>query len=82
MVIPVQFSDEEAKHQKEVNGFASVKESEAPAIRKKADYDNRFFFDVRVIVHLEFVPRGQTVSQEFYISILRCMRGALRRRSL
>jgi hypothetical protein len=31
------------------------------------------FFDARGIVHHEFVPQGQTVNQEVYISILRHM---------
>ena len=38
------------------------------------------FFDARGIVHHEFVPQGQTVNQEVYISVLRRMREALRRR--
>jgi hypothetical protein len=38
------------------------------------------FFDARGIVRHEFVPQGQTVNQEIYISVLRRMREALRRR--
>jgi hypothetical protein len=38
------------------------------------------FFDARGIVHREFVWQGQTVNQEVYISVLRRMREALRRR--
>ena len=38
------------------------------------------FFNVRGIVHYEFVLQGQTVNQEVYISILMRMRKALRRR--
>jgi hypothetical protein len=36
-------------------------------------------FDARGIVHHEFVPQGQTVNQEFYISVLRRLREALQR---
>jgi histone-lysine N-methyltransferase SETMAR len=39
-----------------------------------------FFFDAMGIVHHEFVPQGQKVNQEVYISVLRRMRKALRRR--
>ena len=38
------------------------------------------FYNARGMVHHEFVPQGQTVNQEVYISILRRMREALRRR--
>jgi hypothetical protein len=37
-------------------------------------------FDVRSIVHHEFIPQRQTVNQEFYISIVRRIREALRHR--
>ena len=33
-----------------------------------------FFFDVRGIVHQEFVPSGHTVNQEFYLEVLRRLR--------
>jgi hypothetical protein len=55
MVLLVRPSDEEAKRRMVVNGFSSVKESETEAVENK-DYDNRFFFDARVVVHHEFVP--------------------------
>ena len=32
------------------------------------------FFDVRGIVHREFVPPGQTVNQQFYLEVLRGLR--------
>ena len=78
MGFPLRPSDQEAKCRMVVNGFSTVKESEAAAIDNK-DFDNRFFFDARVIVHHEFVPQGQTVNQEVYISALRRMRKTLRR---
>jgi len=52
--------------------------SEAAAIDNKGD-DN-VFFDARGIVHHEFVPQEQRVNQEVYISVLRRLREALRRR--
>jgi hypothetical protein len=60
------------------NGYPTVKENEVAAIDNKHD-ENLFFFDARVIVHHEFVPQGQTVNQEVYISVLRRMREAFRR---
>jgi hypothetical protein len=62
-----------------INGYSTIKESEVAAIDNKDD-DNCFFFDARSIVCHEFVPQGQTVNQEVYISVLRRMREALRRR--
>jgi len=38
------------------------------------------FFDVRGIVHKEFVPPGQTVNQEFYLGVLRRLRENVRRK--
>jgi hypothetical protein len=61
-----------------VNGYSTVKESEAADIDNKDD-DNGFF-DARRVVYHEFVPQGQTVNQQVYISVLRRMREALRRR--
>jgi hypothetical protein len=50
-----------------VNGFTSVENEEA-AIQNKAA-----FFKARGIAHHEFVPQGQTINQEFDISLLRRM---------
>ena len=38
------------------------------------------FFDVRGIVHSEFVPPGQTVNQSFYLEVLRRLRHDLRKK--
>jgi len=38
------------------------------------------FFDVRGIVHQEFIPPGQTVNQEFYLDVLRRLRENVRRK--
>ena len=78
MVFPVGPSDQEAKCWMAVNGYSTVKESEVEAIDNKDD-DNPFF-NSRGIVHHEFVPQGQTVNQEVYISVLRRMREAIQRR--
>jgi len=39
------------------------------------------FFVVREIVHLEFVPPGQNVNQEFYLEVLRQLRENVRRKN-
>lgn len=38
------------------------------------------FFDIRGIVHIEWVPEGQTVNQKYYISVLRKLRERVRRK--
>jgi hypothetical protein len=38
------------------------------------------FFDVKGILHEEFVPTGQTVNSEFYCEVLRRLRENVRRR--
>ena len=38
------------------------------------------FFNVRAIVHWEFVPPGQTVNQEFYVEVLGRLRENVRRK--
>lgn len=38
------------------------------------------FFDVKGIVHIEWVPEGQTVNQHYYISVLTTLRERVRRK--
>jgi histone-lysine N-methyltransferase SETMAR len=38
------------------------------------------FFDIRGIVHREFVPQGQTVNTKFYCDVLRRLRENIRRK--
>jgi len=37
------------------------------------------FFDIQGTVHREFVTRGQTVNQEFYLGVLKRLRETVRR---
>jgi hypothetical protein len=36
------------------------------------------FFDHQGIVHYEFTPEGQTVHQNFYLAVLRCVQDAVK----
>jgi hypothetical protein len=38
------------------------------------------FFDIRSIIHLEFVPEVTTVNQTFYVELLRRLIDAARRK--
>ncbi|UYV77652.1 hypothetical protein LAZ67_15001822 [Cordylochernes scorpioides] len=38
------------------------------------------FFDVKGLVHYEFVPEGQTINQHYYIDVLRRLREAVRQK--
>ena len=37
------------------------------------------FFDYRRVVHYEFLPTGQTVNKEYYLSVMRHLREAIRK---
>lgn len=38
------------------------------------------FFDYRGVVHYEFLPPGQTVHKEYYLSVMRRLREAIRKK--
>jgi hypothetical protein len=38
-----------------------------------------FFFDIRGVVHHEFVPQGQTVNAAFYVEVLKRLCESVRR---
>ena len=40
------------------------------------------FFDVRGIVHMEFLPRGRTVNRDFYKDVLRRICDAVKKKGL
>jgi len=58
--------------------FTKTKKSKTSEV--KCENDALFFFDVRGIVHREFIPPGQTVNQEFYLEVLRRMRENVQRK--
>jgi len=38
------------------------------------------FFDIRGLVHHEFVPTGQTVNKEYYLAVLKRLREKIRQK--
>ena len=47
---------------------------------KNQSHVNCFFFYYRGVVHSEFLPTGQTVNKEYYLSVMRRLREAVRRK--
>jgi len=45
-----------------------------PAVQIKSQKMLLTFFDIRGIVHYEFVPTGQTVNQVYYLEVLLWLR--------
>jgi hypothetical protein len=41
-----------------------------------------WFFNIRGIIHFEFVPEGKTVNQIFYVEVLKRLIDAMRREEL
>jgi len=38
------------------------------------------FFDIRGVVHSEFLPVGQTVNKQYYLSVMKRLRESIRRK--
>ena len=46
--------------------------------RSKIKVMLRVFFDYRGVLHYEFLPPGRTVDEEYYLSVMRRLREAIR----
>jgi len=51
--------------------FTETEKSKKSEVEGENDVLFFVFFDVRGIMHRDFVPPGQTVNQEFYLEVLR-----------
>ena len=60
-------------HALEEPQFTKAKESMAEEIQIVSNED-RFYFDIRGIVHMDWVPEGQTVNQIYYKEVLTNLR--------
>ena len=60
--------------------FKFTTSQKCAAIEVKCQDDADFFFDANGIVHSEFIPKGQTVNQAFYLQVLKRLLDAVRRK--
>ncbi|UYV68612.1 hypothetical protein LAZ67_6000220 [Cordylochernes scorpioides] len=58
----------------------SNKREKAKLIKSKLKCLLITFFDVKGLVHYEFVPEGQTINQHYYLDVLRRLREAVRQK--
>ena len=61
-------------------GADSPRPKKARQVRSKVKVMLIVFVDMKVIVHYEYVPQGQTVNQQFYLQVLKRLRLAVSRK--
>lgn len=59
---------------------ASPRPRKARQVRSSTKSMLIVFFDIKGVIHREFLPKGQTVNAEFYCSVLRRLREDIRRK--
>jgi len=66
----------------QVNGKVHHLQDQKKARQVKSDVKTMLicFFDIKWLVHFEFVPQGQTFNQQFYLEALKQLRDAVRRK--
>ncbi|VVC25608.1 Transposase, type 1 [Cinara cedri] len=58
----------------------SPRPKKARQVRSQVKVMLTVFFDYQGVVHHEYTPKGQTITQEYYIDVLRHLRDAVRRK--
>jgi len=75
MVLRVRFGDKATIKSKENCIISETKKSSSSQI--KCENLLICFFDIKGLVHFEFVPQGQTVNQLFYLEVIKRLRDAV-----
>jgi hypothetical protein len=65
-------------HGVETEEFPQVKEATDVKVQDQRNVDH--FFDIRGIIHFEFVPDGTSVNQTFYVEVLKMFIDIVRRK--
>jgi len=61
------------------NGRLSIPHNQKNSVSPNQESKQcRFFFNIRGVVHYEFVPTGQSVNQVYYLEVLERMREKVR----
>jgi hypothetical protein len=69
------------------NGSLQWKQPNKPKTQESSQVKSQMktmlitLFDIKGIVHFEFIPQGETVNQACYVEILKRLREAVRRNS-
>ena len=72
------YDPETADQSSEYRAKGEEKPKKSRQSRSKIKVMLTVFFDYRGVVHYEFLPTGQTVNKEYYLSVMRRLREAIR----
>ena len=74
------YDPETADQSSEYRAKGEPKPKKSRQSRSKIKVMLTVFFDYRGVVHYEFLPTGQTVNKEYYLSVMRRLREAIRKK--